>query len=73
MVISDKDKEFLINTDPSKYTYSFITSLIGDRYDPQTKKVIPSRFSTRDTFTLEANEYINTNSFNDTESLVRTR
>ena len=60
MVISDKDKEFLINTAPSAYTYSFITSLIGDRYDPQTKKVIPSRFSTRDTFTLEANEYINT-------------
>ena len=57
--ISDSDKKRFIEIPPEKWTYTFITSLIGDNYDVVQNKVIPSKYTPQDIMTLNANEYFN--------------
>lgn len=57
--ISDSDKKIFIETPPEKWTYTFITSLIGDHYDVVKNKVVPSKYTPQDIMILNANEYFN--------------
>ena len=62
-VLSSADKSFFMNLKIDDITAEFIVENFADKsiVDPKTKKfkVVPSRFKTSDTFTLEKNEYFN--------------
>ena len=61
MEISKSDKEYLLSLKSKDFTMSLIINLIGDRSKVVDGKVVTTkpRFKVNDTFTLNANEYIN--------------
>ena len=57
--ISDSEKKIFLEKPSKEWTYEYITSLVSDKYDKKTNKVIRSKYKANDTFTLNAGEYIN--------------
>lgn len=59
MVISDKEKEYLLSLKPEDLTFSVLVDLFGDKLPPSgdIKQVRRSRFATTDEFTLYPKEY----------------
>ena len=54
MVISDKEKEYLLSLKPEDLTFSVLVDLFGDKLPTSgdIKQVRRSRFATTDEFTL---------------------
>jgi len=62
-ILTNEQKQFFLNLKPDDITAEFIETNFADRsiVDKETKKfrVIPSKYKTYDTFTLEKGEYFN--------------
>lgn len=58
--ITAEEKQMFLDLTPDDITQELFNNLFADKLDPNTKKIVPSKFNTYDEFTLNANEYFNT-------------
>lgn len=58
--ITNEEKKYLMSINPDDISITLLEDLFEDRYDRAKNKTVPSKFNTYDEFTLEANEYFNT-------------
>lgn len=57
--ITKEEKEYLLSLRPIDITLPLLQELFADQYDPEKKKVVPSKFNTYDEFSLSKDEYFN--------------